>query len=143
MLDGRRTAPASIAPWAAVRRTGAPASGPRAPRPSSKNSWWTVVLKEGRTRQIREMFFRIGHPVNRLRRIAIGPLSGGRLPRGGWRQLEEQEVAALRRATGLPDPAGGAKRRTAKRRTAARPAAKPRTTDPRGPRPDRRGRRKR
>ncbi len=109
VLDGRRTAPASITPRAALRRTRAPASGPRAPRPSSKNSWWTVVLKEGRTRQIREMFFRVGHPVSRLRRVAIGPLADRHLARGGWRELEEREVASLYRAAGLDRPRKRAK----------------------------------
>ncbi len=138
VLDGRRTAPASVVP-----RAGVP--GPRSGRKSSKNSWWTVVLKEGRTRQIREMFFRIGHPVSRLRRLAIGPLTDRHLHRGAWRQLDEREVASLRRASGLEDPSRPT-RRTAKRRPPKRragtsaPAATPRTADRRPVKP--RGRRK-
>lgn len=90
VLDGRRVAPLSISPRGA-------SSGAR---DSVSNSWWTVILGEGRTRQIREMFFRIGHPVGRLRRVAIGPLADPHLPRGGWRELTEQEVDRLRE----PDP---------------------------------------
>ncbi|MEM8960092.1 MAG: pseudouridine synthase [Acidobacteriota bacterium] len=86
VLDGRRTAPADIRARRVDRQT----------RDALNNSWWTVVLKEGRTRQIREMFFRIGHPVAKLRRTAIGALTDSYLPRGAWRELTEHEVASLR-----------------------------------------------
>lgn len=67
----------------------------RGPRERTKNSWWSVELAEGRTRQIRELFRRLGHPVQRLRRVAIGPLSDSTLPRGRFRELSEAEVAPL------------------------------------------------
>ncbi len=86
MIGGRRATPISVTPRGE-------ASGPR---DSISNSWWKVILGEGRTRQIREMFFRIGHPVNRLRRVAIGPIADPHLPRGGWRELTENEVERLR-----------------------------------------------
>jgi pseudouridine synthase len=82
VLDGRPTAPARI------ERT--------ASRGAAGNAWFTVELREGRTRQIREMFFRIGHPVLKLRRIAIGPLSDRRLGVGSFRELSVEEVEALR-----------------------------------------------
>lgn len=88
VLAGRRTSPCRIAP---LRRS-------RGPRKPKDNSWWRVELQEGRTRQIREMFHRIGHPVQRLRRIGIGPLSDARLPSGACRPLSEGEVEMLRRA---------------------------------------------
>ena len=97
VLYGKRTAPVSIA----QRRA------PSGPRASVSNSWWTVKLGEGRTRQIREMFFRIGHPVSRLRRVAIGPVTDAHLPRGGWRELSEREVELLRRRSVRPVEAGG------------------------------------
>ena len=64
------------------------------------NSWWTIEIGEGKTRQVREMFFRIGHPVQKLRRVAIGPLTDAHLPRGAARELSPEEVEALRRAGG-------------------------------------------
>jgi len=94
VLEGKRTAPCRIEP---VRR-----SGPR--REETGNSWFRVELSEGRTRQIREMFFRIGHPVQKLRRVAIGPLSDGALAPGDLRELTEREVDQLRRATARPKP---------------------------------------
>jgi 23S rRNA pseudouridine2605 synthase len=88
VLEGRRTAPAKI------RRR--PPTGARGSRRSEENTWWQVELREGRTRQIREMFHRIGHPVQRLRRVAIGPLRDDRLRLGAHRELTDAEVARLR-----------------------------------------------
>lgn len=86
VLDGRRAAPLVITPLRGSKR----------PRETVGNSWWKVVLAEGRTRQIREMFFRIGHPVARLRRVAIGPIVDPALPRGDWRELRASEIELLR-----------------------------------------------
>ena len=69
-----------------------PAAGPG-------NSWWVVRLAEGRTRQIREMFQRIGHPVQKLRRIAIGPVRDPRLQVGAVRELTADEVRGLRESS--------------------------------------------
>jgi 23S rRNA pseudouridine2605 synthase len=44
------------------------------------------------------MFEAIGHPVEELRRIAIGPLRDARLKVGHWRDLTAAEIAALKRA---------------------------------------------
>lgn len=114
MLYGKLTAPIAISPRTTV-------SGPRG---SVSNSWWTVKLGEGRTRQIREMFFRIGHPVSRLRRVAIGSVADPQLPRGGWRELTEREVDQLRRLTSKP-AARPKKESGRKKGGKARPAAKP------------------
>ena len=82
MLDGRRTQPVEIVPQAGRR--------------GMKNRWFLVKLKEGRTRQIREMFFRAGHPVLKLERVAIGGVSDRHLPSGAYRELDAAEVARLR-----------------------------------------------
>ncbi|MBP7148025.1 MAG: rRNA pseudouridine synthase [Acidobacteria bacterium] len=64
-------------------------------------SWLRVVLVEGRQHQIKKMFERVGHPVRRIRRMAVGPLRLGRLKVGDVRPLTEVELLALRRAVGL------------------------------------------
>ncbi|HLF57925.1 MAG TPA: pseudouridine synthase [Thermoanaerobaculia bacterium] len=98
VLEGRRTLPCRIR---AVRTT--PVKGQE-----GGNTWFEVELAEGRSRQIREMFFRIGHPVQKLRRIAIGPLKDSALPVGALRELTENELRVLRRVTAeekaLPEP---------------------------------------
>jgi len=59
------------------------------------------VLKEGRQRQVRRMFESIGHPVARLRRMRIGPITDEHIPIGHWRELDESELTKLRRAAKL------------------------------------------
>jgi len=95
VLDGRRTAPAKI--------TVLPS------RKTRNNTWLAVELSEGRTRQIRELFFRIGHPVGRLKRVSIGPVSDRGLPVGAFRELSPKEVAQL---SGKPRRHGGGKKKS-------------------------------
>jgi 23S rRNA pseudouridine2605 synthase len=74
--DGARTAPAEIS---RIRETAA-------------NSWFEVVLHEGRNQQIRRMFDAIGHSVVKLARVRIGPLVNEGLKPGEWRKLTPAEV---------------------------------------------------
>jgi 23S rRNA pseudouridine2605 synthase len=50
---------------------------------------------------VRKMCDAIGHPVNELRRVAIGPLRDAKLKVGKWRALTAHEVARLRAAASL------------------------------------------
>jgi pseudouridine synthase len=59
-----------------------------------------ITIHEGRNRQVRNMCDAIGHPVDRLRRVAIGPIHDNRLKPGQWRELTADEVARLRGAPG-------------------------------------------
>ena len=54
-----------------------------------------VTLREGRNRQVRRMCEAVGHPVVRLIRVRIGPLSDRQLRPGEWRELTSDEVKAL------------------------------------------------
>ena len=74
--------------------------------------WVEIVLREGRKRQVRRMCRAVGWEVRRLVRVAIGPLRLGRLAPGRWRHLRPGEVAALRRAAGLDEPAPAGARAT-------------------------------
>ncbi|MBN2473569.1 MAG: rRNA pseudouridine synthase [Pirellulales bacterium] len=73
-----------------------------------------MVLREGQNREIRRVLAKVGHKVQRLVRIAVGPVRLGKLPPGEFRQLTRKEVEALRhaaRATGRPEVSPRKKRR--------------------------------
>ena len=96
VIDGSRTSPCRIK----SRR------GPVGGREPEGNTWWTVELFEGRTRQIREMFFRIGHRC-RSCRVAIGTFEDDNLPLGACRGSSasaSRVAAAQRRARGDAKP---------------------------------------
>jgi 23S rRNA pseudouridine2605 synthase len=67
-----------------------------------------IVLKEGRKRIVRRMCAEIGHPVRRLVRTRIGPLTDSTLAPGQYRPLTPAEVRALYHAAlvGQPTPPG-------------------------------------
>jgi 23S rRNA pseudouridine2605 synthase len=79
--DGVRSAPAEI----------------KRVEESETNSWFEVVLHQGRNQQIRRMFDAIGHSVVKLRRTKIGFLEDEGLPTGHWRFLAPAEVARLKK----------------------------------------------
>jgi len=104
-IDGKRTLPCEI------RRMKTTGRGD-----DEGNSWYEVKLREGRTQQIRKMFQAVGHPVSKLRRVAIGPLSDPRLTPGDYRELTSKEVKML--AT-MQEPAKPTPRRTPTRAASA------------------------
>ncbi len=59
-----------------------------------------ITVKEGRNRLVRRMCQAVGHPVLRLVRTRIGPLSDHRLAPGDWRRLTVAEARSLERACG-------------------------------------------
>ncbi len=71
-----------------------------------------MVIHEGRNRQVRRMCESVGHPVLRLVRTRIGPLTDPSLGPGAYRSLTFDEVRALSAAASLveaPGPAGEAR----------------------------------
>jgi 23S rRNA pseudouridine2605 synthase len=58
----------------------------------------TLVIHEGRNRQVRRMCEAVGHPVRRLVRVRIGPLADRSIKPGEWRMLTVDEVRALEKA---------------------------------------------
>ena len=57
-----------------------------------------LTIHEGRNRQVRRMCAAVGHPVLRLVRTRIGPVSDRSLAPGEWRGLSPQEVRSLEEA---------------------------------------------
>jgi 23S rRNA pseudouridine2605 synthase len=60
------------------------------------NSWLEITIHEGRKRQVRRMFDRVGHSVIKLKRIRTGNLTLGDLPEGSFRYLTPDEVQAMK-----------------------------------------------
>lgn len=81
VIEGEKTLPAEVA---VLRR-------------ETDGTWLRVVLREGRKREIRRVAEALGHPVQRLIRLRLGPLELGHLKPGEWRPLTPDEIAALRR----------------------------------------------
>jgi len=80
-----------------------PVRQPDAARGHVANFWYEVALKDSKRDELRRVLFGAQHPVEKLKRIAIGPLTLEGLPPGHYRTLQEREVAQLRRA--LTEPA--------------------------------------
>lgn len=116
VVEGQRTRPTDVSLLREERRGRTQARSrsrrsPRqrpseAPRREGGRSTLLIVMKEGRNRQVRKMCDAIGHPVESLRRVAIGPIRDERLKPGQWRDLTPQEIARLRTATGAEKPRG-------------------------------------
>jgi 23S rRNA pseudouridine2605 synthase len=82
VIEGRRTLPARVG----ILET-------------RKNAWLEIAIREGRQNQIRKSFEAIGHPVLKLKRVAIGPLRDDRLKVGEYRFLKPTEIHVLIRHT--------------------------------------------
>lgn len=76
--------------------------GPTAPAQASQPSPGVlrITIHEGRNRQVRRMCDAVGHPVLRLVRVRIGPLTDRSLRPGDWRELSTGERNALAKAVG-------------------------------------------
>ena len=62
---------------------------------NAANPWYEVVLIEGRNRQIRRMFDRVGFRVEKIKRVKLGTLSLD-VRSGQFRKLTSKEVEQLR-----------------------------------------------
>jgi len=89
-LDGRRTLPADVA---LLNRAPATRLAGR-----EREGVVRITIREGRNRQVRRMFDAVGHPVRKLTRTRIGPLSDKFLKVGEWRELTAEEVKRLKKA---------------------------------------------
>jgi 23S rRNA pseudouridine2457 synthase len=91
LIQQRRTLPCRVS-----RLDPAPQIWPRDPpiryRKTVPDSWLSIVLKEGKNRQVRRMTAAVGHPTLRLIQVRIGSLFLRELRPGEWRKVEPQEL---------------------------------------------------
>ena len=66
-------------------------------RGSERMSTVRLTVSEGKKRQVRRMMESVGYPVVALKRVEIGPLMLGNLPRGKWRHLRQAEIDRIMR----------------------------------------------
>ena len=60
-----------------------------------------ISIHEGRNKQVKRMFRKLGFKVRSLHRIKYGPVTIGKLKYGQWRNLKQAEIDALKKTVGL------------------------------------------
>jgi 23S rRNA pseudouridine2605 synthase len=103
VLEGRKTAPAEIALKKVVEGD------------DGDQAVLSIVIREGRNRQVRNMCDAIGHPVVRLRRVRIGSITDDHIRPGEFRELSEKEVASLKKMAAVAPSKAVPPKRTARR----------------------------
>ena len=63
---------------------------------ADNNAWLEITLHEGKHHEVRRLLQAVGHPVAKLRRVALGPLSCRGLEVGHFRHLTPREVRLLK-----------------------------------------------
>jgi 23S rRNA pseudouridine2605 synthase len=84
------------------------------------NEWIYLQLKEGKNLEVRRIFSLFGYDVERLRRIAIGPLQIGDLPVGKKRILSLEEIESIISGIAIGSPRKPINKRKLKRHTSRR-----------------------
>ena len=102
-LDGKRTLPADVTLLTRGRGHSELRYG---------NGVLVITIREGRNRQVRRMCEAIGHPVRKLTRTKIGPISDRQLKPGDWRDLSPAEVRILKDRAATPAPRAAARPRS-------------------------------
>lgn len=70
-------------------------------QPTGANTWYRVVLTEGKNREIRKLMEHFGCVVNRLIRTDYGPFSLGDLKTGELREISQADIEKLMKDVGL------------------------------------------
>lgn len=85
-IDGRRTQPADV----------------RLLRVEGDKTWISIILREGKNRQVRRLGDEAGHPVLRLSRLSHAGITTEGLRPGEWRPLSKDELVTLKKTYGVP-----------------------------------------
>ena len=80
-------------------------------RGAGSNVWYHCVLREGGSRELRELFDAVALAVSRIIRVRYGPIKLGELRRGESRPLDRAEIDSLYKFVGA-SPRRGSGRTT-------------------------------
>jgi len=72
---------------------------PDATRGRAANYWYEVRMRDSKKEELRRALFKEKHPVEKLKRIGLGPLTVEGIPRGRYRLIEQKEADKLRKRT--------------------------------------------
>ncbi len=78
-------------------------------RKTEKNTWYRVIVTEGKYHHLRKVFEALSHQVMRLRRVRIDGILLGDLEPGEWRHIEPEEIKKFLRRQSQSRTGGGAR----------------------------------
>ncbi len=68
---------------------------PDATRGRAANYWYEVRMRDSKKEELRRALFKEMHPLEKLKRIGLGPLSVEGIPRGRYRMIEQKDAEKL------------------------------------------------
>jgi 23S rRNA pseudouridine2605 synthase len=69
---------------------------PDATRGRAANFWYEVRMRDAKMEALRRALFKERHPVEKVKRFGLGPLTTEGIPRGRYRLLSTKEVESLK-----------------------------------------------
>ena len=70
---------------------------PDATRGRAANYWYEVRMRDSKKEELRRALFKEKHPLEKLKRIGLGPLTVEGIPRGRYRLIDQKEAEALKK----------------------------------------------
>src|SRR5262249_25643515 len=69
---------------------------------SSGNFWYEVKMRDSKMEALRNVLFRERHPLEKVKRVAMGPLTLEGVPQGRYRMVQAKEVEGLQKVASGP-----------------------------------------
>jgi 23S rRNA pseudouridine2605 synthase len=79
---------------------------PDATRGRAANYWYEVRMRDSKKDELRRILFKEKHPLEKLKRIGLGPLTVEGIPPGRYRMIEQKEAEKLRKFEKTDDRRG-------------------------------------
>jgi 23S rRNA pseudouridine2605 synthase len=99
---------------------------PDATRGHSANFWYEVTMRDSKKESLRRILLKEMHPLEKMKRVALGPLTLEGIPRGRYRMLDKKEIDALKAGKFSERPAPILSKRAPARPEGQPPREKPR-----------------